>query len=361
MKPQLEKVRHDYIRYANCWEDADILLDALDIRPGDHVLSIGSAGDNSFSMLVNNPELVVAVDINPVQLNLIALKKAAFLTLTYREFLQFLGFEHTTNRLELFSKVKAELPEDLIEFWSERTDEIESGIIDQGKFEKYFATFQQKILPLIHTQKRIRKLFQPKGAEAQKKFHQSSWSNLRWRLLFKIFFSKFVMGKFGRDPQFLKEVKVPVSTFILNQSKTHLSSINCQNNYFLQYILTGKFKTALPHYARLENFDRIKANLNRLEIYHGLAEDAFKQYSTFNKFNLSNIFEYMPTDLFQSVTNNLVENGRSLSRYAYWNLMVPRRMSEISDQLNYDAKNAQRLHQRDKGFFYGDFIIDVKI
>ncbi len=37
------------IRYAQCWEDADVLLDALDVQAGDTCLSIASAGDNSLS------------------------------------------------------------------------------------------------------------------------------------------------------------------------------------------------------------------------------------------------------------------------------------------------------------------------
>ena len=78
MKEQLKNVKHDYIRYANCWEDPDVLLEALDVQENDKVLSIGSAGDNSFSLLSKNPKLVVAVDINPIQLNLIELKKAVF-------------------------------------------------------------------------------------------------------------------------------------------------------------------------------------------------------------------------------------------------------------------------------------------
>ena len=102
MSKQLKNVSHDYIRYANCWEDADILLQALKIEPKDRVLSIGSAGDNSFSMLIGDPELVVAVDINPVQLNLIELKKAAFKELNYLEFLQFLGFNDCEDRWQLF-------------------------------------------------------------------------------------------------------------------------------------------------------------------------------------------------------------------------------------------------------------------
>ncbi|MEM6697102.1 MAG: DUF3419 family protein, partial [Bacteroidota bacterium] len=332
---QLKNVRHDYIRYANCWEDADVLLEGLQVQKGDRVLSIGSAGDNSFSLLTGDPELVVAVDINPIQLRLIALKKAVIEALGHEDFLQFLGFKTSENRMELFQRVKNYLSPDLQRFWSERSEEIQQGIIHQGKFERYFQLFHTKVLPLIHTSKRIQNLFEEKSEKAQATFYQKQWNNLRWRSLFKVFFSKFVMGRLGRDPQFLKEVEVSVSTFILQQAERHLSSTSCQSNYFLHYIMTGDFGKYLPHYARKENYELIKKRLDRLQIFNGLAEDAFREYEGFNKFNLSNIFEYMTPELFQKVTENLVENGAENSRYVYWNLMVPRRMSKINNGLEY--------------------------
>ena len=42
------------IRYAQCWEDADILLEALDIQEGDTCLSIASGGDNTLAMLTRD-------------------------------------------------------------------------------------------------------------------------------------------------------------------------------------------------------------------------------------------------------------------------------------------------------------------
>ena len=360
MSKQLEEVRHDYIRYANCWEDADILLGGLDITTGDKVLSIGSAGDNSFSMLAYDPKLVVAVDINPVQLNLIELKKAAISKLNHADFLRFLGFKPSTDRWGYFLKVKEELSPELAEYWSERRIEIENGIIYQGKFEKYFILFHKKILPLIHTKERIKKLFEEKSAIEQEQFFNKKWNNLRWRLLFKVFFSKFVMGRFGRDPKFLKEVEVTVSDFILSQAKQHLSSVKCQHNYFLQFILTGTFNTQIPHYAREANYEKIRSRIDRITIYNGLAEEAFKEYEGFNKFNLSNIFEYMDTGLFKTVSDNLVVNGSPGAKYAYWNLMVPRYMSKISDDLISDEELSLELDKKDKGFFYGKFNVDVK-
>ena len=99
----MQHINNSYIRYANCWEDADLLLPALDIGPQDTVLSIGSAGDNSFSLLSQAPHRVIAVDVNAAQLHLIALKKAAFLVFDYSTFLDFLGFRPHENRVEYFA------------------------------------------------------------------------------------------------------------------------------------------------------------------------------------------------------------------------------------------------------------------
>lgn len=359
MSDQLKEVKHDYIRYANCWEDADILMKGLDLKSGDRVLSIASAGDNSFSMLAYDPEIVIAVDINSAQLNLIELKKAAFKALDYETFLKFIGFNNCHTRWQIFLEIKNYMPDEAVNFWFDRKSEIEDGIIYQGKFEKYFILFHKKILPLIHTKKRIAQLFKKKDTHQQQYFMANQWNNTRWRMLFKMFFSKFVMGKFGRDPEFLKEVEIPVSTFIFNKAQKHLSSVNCQENYFLQFILTGKFNTKLPHYARKENFEKIKSRIDKLIAYNGLVEDAFKDFSHFNKFNLSNIFEYMDPKLFEIVSSNLIENGEPGSRYAYWNLMVPRQMSKISDAINYDSISKE-LSANDCGFFYASFNVDVK-
>mgnify|MGYP006376646677 CR=1 FL=1 len=45
------KVDLSIIRYSQCWEDTDILLEGLDIKENNICLSIGSAGDNSFSIV----------------------------------------------------------------------------------------------------------------------------------------------------------------------------------------------------------------------------------------------------------------------------------------------------------------------
>jgi S-adenosylmethionine-diacylglycerol 3-amino-3-carboxypropyl transferase len=358
-KKLTEKVAFNFIRYANCWEDADILLQGLAPAADSKILSIGSAGDNSFSMLVSNPKLVVAVDVNKIQLHLIELKKVCIQYLSYEELLAFLGFRPSDKREITFNQIKGYLSDEVRTYWEGNMNQLKVGIISQGKFENYFQLFSGKILPWIHSRKTIKKLFENKTAEEQKQFYDQQWNTWRWRLLFKIFFSKYIMGKYGRDPQFLKEVKVPVGEHIFQKAGRHLESIGAQHNFMLRYNLTGSFDDLLPHYLQPQNYKIIKANLDKLQILEGYAEDAINKFGNFNYMNLSNIFEYMDTELFAKTAKQLIDATEPGGRLAYWNLMVPRRISKtFPQQADYLKGTSLKLSAVDKGFFYNQFIVD---
>jgi S-adenosylmethionine-diacylglycerol 3-amino-3-carboxypropyl transferase len=363
MSKQLtDRVEFDFIRYANCWEDADLLVEALQVRPGDHVLSIASAGDNSFALLAQQPELVVAVDINPVQLHLCELKKAAFTLADHTAFLSFLGFAPGGNRLEIYKTLRPQLSAEAQTWWDAHADIISAGIVSQGKFERYFAYFRNRLLPLIHSKKTIAKLFEIKTIAAQKEFYDKHWNTWRWRLFFRIFFSRYVMGKYGRDPEFMKEVKVTVSEYIFGKAQSHLVKPEAQQNLYLHHILAGTFAPQLPLYARKEYFDVIRGNLDRFVVFKGYAEDAIRSHGKFSAFNLSNIFEYLPSDACRTIGENLCGGATENAKFAYWNLMVPRRLSALlPGQLQYDEMRSNALMQKDNGFFYRQFILDRKI
>ena len=357
MTKQLNNVRHDYLRYANCWEDADLLLKGLDIQAGDRVLSIASAGDNSFSLLSKSPELVVAMDINPVQLALTDLKRAAFKVLDHAQFLNLLGFENEMDRWSLFLKLEDVMNDTYFQYWKDRKEELVAGLIYRGKFERYFSYFRKYMLPLIHSSGRIDRLFEPKSSLEQEQFYNKIWNNKRWDALFRIFFSRKLMGMLGRDPAFLKEVELPVSEFILGKAKAHLSAEEAQDNYFLNFIMKGEFGSRLPHYARKESFDLIKANIDSLRIEEGLVGLGLHKYAGFNKFNLSNIFEYMPEDLFRREASLFAERTEPGAVFAYWNLMVPRKLADL------EAFTTQEVADlpTDMGFFYEGFNINKRL
>jgi len=356
-----QQVDFSIIRYANCWEDPEVLLQGLSPKEGSKILSIASAGDNSFSLLTADPELVVAVDINQTQLYLVALKKAAIEYLDYQDVLTFLGFRSGTDRLGLFRRIKHTLETDVRQYWERHTDAIAKGIIHQGKFERYFQLFANKVLPFIHSQRQVERLLAPKDGQAQLTFYNQHWNTWRWRLFFRIFFSRFAMGRFGRDPRFLKEVDVDVSSDIFQKAAQHLKKTNAQQNPMLRYSLTGNFGTLLPHYLLPAPFAKVKANLDRLVIRRGLAEEVAAAYGQFDSMNLSNIFEYMDSRLSQATAGKLLPLLADGGRIGYWNLMVHRRISGIfPSEVRHLDKLSAALTERDNGFFYNQFTVEQK-
>ena len=349
------------IRYAQCWEDADVLLGGLEVQNGDVCLSIASAGDNSLSLLTKDPARVVAVDLNLAQLACVALRVAAYQKLEHAELLELIGSRRATSesRLKYYHRCRPELQDELRAFWDAHEEAIAEGIGSAGKFERYFATFRKKVLPLVHGRRRVEQLLQSRDREARIGFYDRRWNSWRWRMMFKVFFSRFVMGRLGRDPSFFKYVEGSVAERIMARTKHALTELDPAENSYLAWILTGTHREALPHALREENFELIRANLDRLEWRLGSIEDFLDAEPDLriDRFNLSDIFEYMSEENSAQLMRRLVGRASPGGRLAYWNMLAPRSCPE---QLPVDPLEelSQCLHQQDRAFFYSRFVVE---
>src|SRR5207245_7424836 len=116
-----------------------------------------------------------------------------------------------------------------------------------------------------------------------------------WRLLFRMFFSRLVMGRLGRDPGFFTYVEGSVADRLLHRARYGATVLDPAANPYLQWILTGRHPTALPLALRPEHFETVRANLDRLEWHCRPLEDFLQSQdrASIDRFNLSDIFEYM--------------------------------------------------------------------
>jgi S-adenosylmethionine-diacylglycerol 3-amino-3-carboxypropyl transferase len=357
-----KKVDLNILRYANCWEDADVLLQALELKGGERIFCIASGGDNALALLTKNPSLVCAVDINPVQLYLTELKQQAFGALSYTELLSFFGVMNATagERLQLYFKVRPALSQPASQYWDGQKQCIKKGVLCAGKFERYFAVFRNYLLPLVHRHGTLQKLLNEKEDAEQLQFFNHTWNSRRWKLLMQLFFNRHTLGRYGRDPLFLKHVSVNVPDYIIGKSNRHLQASECTRNYFLHLIMTGQFGPALPVYLRKENFECIKQNTGRLVLQQAAAQTAVKE-QPFHAYCFSNMFEYLSAQLFQNLIQECAPFIPSRAKLAYWNLMVHRRFSDVAPHLfTYQAQKSKAASAQDKGFFYHSFILDEK-
>jgi S-adenosylmethionine-diacylglycerol 3-amino-3-carboxypropyl transferase len=349
------------IRYAQCWEDADVLLEALNIQQGDVCIAIASAGDNALAMLSKNPSRVIALDLSRAQLACLELRVAAYKSLEHKELLELIGSHPSQRRIALYQRCRSLLSNEIKTFWDAQPQLVEVGIGSAGKFERYFATFRTYIMPLIHSRKTIEKLLTHETFEQREAFYTNTFNNWRWQALFRIFFSRFIMGRIGRDPSFFRYVEGSVSERILSRAKHALTVLNPAENPYLQWIMTGYHPHALPFALREENFDGIRNNLDRLEI-HALSLEEFLprlEGVRVQRYNLSDIFEYMSQQNYQALLERLVSAASPGARLAYWNMLVPRQRPEVmAQQLHSLTECAKRLHQQDKAFFYSAFVLE---
>ena len=384
MKSEVKENRVDFslIRYSQCWEDTEVLLESLNIQENDICFGILSAGDNVFSMLAENPKKVVALDISFPQIALAKLKKEVFNSLSYEEMLEFMGVMKSDKRIEIYDRIKENLDKEVKEYWDFNKEAIQKGIIHAGKFEKFFKIFREKILPFVHSKKRIEKLLEKKSRQERMEYYDNHWNNFRWKLMFKLFFSKYIVGKLGRDKEFFRYAEKNISEEMKERSRYALCEQNPYENPYINYILTGNYrKDCLPYFLRKENFDKIRKNLHKVEILQSSVEEYLDQIDfKIDKFNLSDIFEYMSAENYSKLMGKIYDNAEDNALLAYWNLIVERNSekldyketdSEIAftgKETNVNGKKYERmkeldrkLHEKDMTFFYTDFVVEKVI
>ena len=384
MKSEVKENRVDFslIRYSQCWEDTEVLLESLNIQENDICFGILSAGDNVFSMLAENPKKVVALDISFPQIALAKLKKEVFNSLSYEEMLEFMGVMKSDKRIEIYDRIKEKLDKEVKEYWDFNREAIEKGIIHAGKFEKFFKIFREKILPFVHSKKRVEKLLEKKSMQERMEYYDKHWNNFRWKLMFKLFFSKYIVGKLGRDKEFFRYAEKNISEEMKERSRYALCELNPYKNPYINYILTGNYrKDCLPYFLRKENFDKIRRNLHKVEILQSSVEEYLDQIDfKINKFNLSDIFEYISAENYSKLMEKIYDNAENNALLAYWNLIVERN-SEKLDYKKTDSEIAvtgkeknvngrkyermkeldRKLHEKDMTFFYTDFVVEKVI
>ncbi len=349
------------IRYAQVWEDADVLLEGLDVRPGHVCLSIASAGDNALALLTRDPARVIALDLNPAQLACLDLRVAAYRELTHHELLELIGSRASSRRAALYARCRSALSTDGRRFWDGRGAAIDAGIGSAGKFERYFALFRNRILPLVHPRRRVLDLLTPRDRCGRERFYTDQWDTWRWRLLFRLFFSRTAMGRLGRDPEFFRYVSGDVASRILERTRHALTELDPSANPYLHWILTGTHGEVLPLALRHEHFDHIRANLDRLEWRRESVEEfvAMAGSHAIDRYNLSDLFEYVSLDHYHRVLDGLVQAGRPKARLAYWNMLAPRRRPQsMAHRLQSLDALATNLHRVDHAFFYSAFVIE---
>jgi S-adenosylmethionine-diacylglycerol 3-amino-3-carboxypropyl transferase len=347
-----------FIRYGMVWEDADVLCRALrPVARGGRLLSIASAGGNSLALLSLDPREVVAVDLNPAQLACLDLRIAGFQALEHGPLLAFLGVEADPRRLETYGRLRKRLRPASRDYWDRHPSLLEGGVIHAGKLERFLRGYRWLLHRLVHPPERVAELLSERDAAGRANYVESVWDSWRWRLLNRLAFSRRVLGRLGRDPEFFRHADADVTSGPNRRLNRALAGPKAHANPYLTYHLTGTYsRAALPLYLRPNQFKALRSRVDRVRLKLGPVQSA---PGRFNGFNLSNIFEYMSPSQHEAVYHALADKAAAGGRLAYWNLHVQRPCPPSALTRVRPLKALSRsLHQADQTWAYRAFHVD---
>ena len=346
-------------RNAMCWEDADVLLEALDIQPGDDCVTMAS-GECALSMLVADPACVVAVDPSRAQLACLELQMAAFRALNHPAMLELLGARPSARRPLLYARAREILSPAARAYWDGRPNDIEAGIGAAGRMEQHFAFLRRFVLPMAQTQRTIRGLLACRPAPARRTFHDERWMNWRWRWFMHGCMSRLGVARLVDDGDLASRDEGNLADALLERMDHVLVDQDPSQNPYLHWLLLGGYGDHLPHALRLENFDRIRSRLDRVELRRETLFGHLQRAGpcAYDRFNLSAIHEHLRPAAQRRLMRAVGESGRRGGRVVHWHIISRQRAAPYTPRLRRLNEAAERGRAAARTFFYGGLVIE---
>jgi S-adenosylmethionine-diacylglycerol 3-amino-3-carboxypropyl transferase len=363
--------------YPQIWEDPAIDLEALQIRPTDHVLAIGSGGCNILNYLIADPQRISAIDLNGAHIALIRLKLCALRHLPdYDSFFRLFGCADSRANLAAYNEyVRPHL--DLVSrrYWEART------ITGRRRIESFTRNFYRygllgRCIGMGHFLARLyggnpRKLLQASSMQEQRAIFNAE--------LAPIFDKRFVRWLFNQ-PAALYGLGIPPSQHralagatpdgMAAVLQTRVERLACDfdlsENYFASQAFGRRYATRpdapLPPYLERRNYEAIKRRCGHIEVSHISMIEFLQRHSdrSIDCFVLLDAQDWMSggdlTQLWTEITRTARPRARAIFRTAAErNLLIGRVPSQLLSCWHYDESYCRELTRRDRSSIYGGF------
>jgi S-adenosylmethionine-diacylglycerol 3-amino-3-carboxypropyl transferase len=323
MHSEFYNVALDRIRYSLVWEDSTTLYTGLGIRPGDTVLVITSAGCNALNALLGNPRQVVAIDLNPVQNKLLALKRHVILHHEHEVLRGLMGLDGPVAVRSAWQQLERTLPVALQKYWSAFFDCHPDGLLTAGRLEAYVTGFYATLAP--STQRKLRSLAGFADVDAQRRYFRTELDGSAFREQFVAYFDEQNLSK-GRDPRLFAYARESGGEAFYNRLVQQVSTTLVGQNFFFRFLFFGPLgipERILPPCYQRKHYRSLRAQLPKLTLVEGEAVDYLlsPEGAAVDKASLSNIFEYTSRKEFEKACHLLFTERRRPLRFLFWNLL----------------------------------------
>lgn len=340
-------------------EDSLTERKALKIHKNDRVMCITASGDRPLHLLLDDCKEIVAVDANPIQNYLLALKIAALQQLDYEEYLAFLGVTAAKkDRKETLKSLIPHMHPEAAQHWLNKPKVITKGVIYQGDLEKGAGTLAS--IALFLRKNKIRKLFAFEDLEEQRKFISEKWDTFGWKKAIDIGLNPNVSRWFVKDPGLYTKSSIRANNYIYERINSSLMNCLARENAMISLLLRGYVsEEAYPCYLTKEGSECIKNRLDRIhfktsEVIEFL-ESAPSEH--FDCFSLSDVASYLPYEQFNRLLHAIYRTAKPGARFSIRQVLSEHSFSETFQPLfQRDLALEQELTKADRSFMYRFFV-----
>jgi S-adenosylmethionine-diacylglycerol 3-amino-3-carboxypropyl transferase len=363
--------------YNQIWEDPEVDLEALQIRPDSRVVTIASGGCNVMNYLVADPAGIVAVDLNPAHVALTRLKLSAMRHLPdYETFFRFFGIAKDRDNVDAyFSHVAPHLDADTRRFWEHRS------LLGRQRIEFFAKGLYRKALlgrfiGFLHAFAKmagqdVSRLMDARSLEEQREIYRSEIEPL---------FEKKLVRLLARQPILLYSLGIPPNQFdsMRGDAEGDLASL-CQDrirrlacdfdlseNYFAWQAFGRHYdvekRRAAPPYLQPAHFDTVRGRIDRVETRCISMTDylASQPAESHDRYVLLDSVDWMDQRLMGALWAEIRRTSRPGSRVIFrtagarsvFETLLPQ---EALEGWTYHADESQRFLQQDRSAIYGGF------
>lgn len=363
--------------YPQIWEDPVVDMEALAIRPGDHVVTIASGGCNMMSYLTADPGRITAVDLNHAHIALNRLKLAAARHLpSHWHFANFFVKANLESNIADYDTFVAHhLDETTRRYWRER------DLFGRRRITSFARGFYRtgllgRFIGMSHALGRLLGVDPAIITRARTLDEQRALFNQTLAPLFDHWLLRFLL----KHPASLYGLGIPPAQYaalaggadaglaqVLRQRVEKLAcGFPMKDNYFARQAFGRGYEEpssgALPPYLEAANFETVRSRANRVDVRHESMTDFLARTPdrSMNGFVLLDAQDWMNDtqlcDLWRQIDRTAAPGARVIFRTAADERLLPGRIpDEILSAWTYHEAQSRSWHDRDRSSIYGAF------
>ena len=369
-----------HLVYPQIWEDPAVDLAALNLTPQSRVVTIASGGCNVLSYLTDNPQEIVAVDLNQAHVALTRLKLAGARHLpTYDVYLRFFGHADDRANLAAYERfLKSSLDPETRHYWEgrdyfgrRRISLFARGIYRHGLLG-YFVGIGHLVARLYGIDPR--KMTSMGSLEEQRDYFE--------RVMAPLFDKRFVRWATSQKVS-LYGLGIPPAQYdalataggdMASVLRERLGKLACDfpmsENYFAWQAFGRSYSRGeegpLPLYLKREHFASIGARSDRVKVVQTSLTEYLESApaGSFDAYVLLDAQDWMSdvqlNALWAEITRTARPGARIVFRTAAAESVLPGRLDEaLLARHTYDAERSLQLGAADRSSIYGGFHLYV--